>query len=98
MTRWAARHGSRRVGLVSGATADDWLGRAVALAEAGRSAEARKATLRALKADPGNTTARHIAGLLVKKLNFQKFTYKLTSDACKIIGVDLEKLSLNLLQ
>ena len=39
MTRWAARHGSRRVGLVSGATADDWLGRAVALAEAGRSAE-----------------------------------------------------------
>ena len=64
MTRRAARHVSRRAGLVSGATADDWLARAVALAEAGRSAEARKAALRALKAEPGNTTARHIAGLL----------------------------------
>ena len=64
MTRRAARHGSRRAGLVPGATADDWLGRAVALAEAGRSAEARKAALRALKAEPGNAAARHVAGLL----------------------------------
>ncbi len=50
MTRRAAP----RAGLVSGATADDWLARAVALAEAGRGAEARKAALRALKAEPGN--------------------------------------------
>jgi len=64
MTRRAARHGSRRAGLVPRATADDWLGRAVALAEAGRSAEARKAALRALKAEPGNAAARHVAGLL----------------------------------
>ncbi|MEE8608845.1 MAG: hypothetical protein V3S55_14665 [Nitrospiraceae bacterium] len=64
MTRRATRHGPRRAGLVSGATADDWLERAIALAEAGRSAEARKAALRALKAEPGNTAARHVAGLL----------------------------------
>ena len=64
MTRRAARHNSRRAGLASGATTDEWLARAIGLAEAGRSTEARKAALRALKADPGNTAARHIAGLL----------------------------------